>query len=41
VGGDLGLLFHLAFPQLAPSIAPFVIVGMAALFGGAAKAPYR
>ena len=39
VGGDLGLLFHLAFPQLAPSIAPFVIVGMAALFGGAAKAP--
>ena len=26
-------------PTAAPSIAPFVIVGMAALFGGAAKAP--
>ncbi len=39
IGTVVGILMHLAFPVLAPSIAPFVIIGMLAFFGGAAKVP--
>jgi len=39
VGYDTYLVFKILFPSLAPSAAPFVIVGMLSLFGAASKAP--
>jgi CIC family chloride channel protein len=40
-GGAIGGIFHILFPQLilASDIAPFVLVGMAGFFAGAAKTP--
>jgi CIC family chloride channel protein len=41
VGGTVGAVFNLLFPQVVPveAIPAFVIIGMMALFGGVAKAP--
>ena len=41
VGGAVGMLFHILFPDTVPlSVVPaFVAVGMIALFGGISKAP--
>ncbi len=39
VGADLGLLFRHFYHQLVPSLAPFVIVGMASFFAAAGKVP--
>ncbi len=41
VGGALGKIFHMLFPQIVTTqtIPAFVIIGMLALFGGASKAP--
>ena len=39
VGLLFGMLFHTIFPGLVTSVAPFVIVGMLALMGGAGKIP--
>ncbi|MHB1662113.1 MAG: chloride channel protein [bacterium] len=40
-GGAVGGIFHILFPQLilVSDIAPFVLVGMAGFFAGAAKTP--
>ncbi|MCY0859230.1 MAG: chloride channel protein [Sulfolobaceae archaeon] len=39
VGGDLGLIFHHFFPNIASSIAPFIIIGMVSFFAAAGKVP--
>lgn len=39
VGANLGLLFRFFYPDLVPSLAPFVIVGMASFFAAAGKVP--
>jgi CIC family chloride channel protein len=39
IGADVGIIFHLIFPQQVPTIAPFVIVGMLAFYGAAGKIP--
>ncbi len=38
-GGALGLLFHAAWPSLAPQPASFALIGMASFFSAAAKTP--
>lgn len=35
----MGLLFHYLFPNVVPTIAPFVIIGMMSFFAGAGKVP--
>ncbi|MGC9139685.1 chloride channel protein [Athalassotoga sp.] len=39
IGADIGIIFHFIFPAQVPTIAPFVIVGMLAFYGAAAKIP--
>ncbi len=39
LGAFTGVLFHMLFPSIVTGIAPFVIIGMLALFGSAGKAP--
>ncbi len=39
LGGILGVIFRDAFPALVDDPAPFILVGMAAFFAGAAKVP--
>jgi len=39
LGGCVGTLSHNLFPELAPRVAPFVVVGMGAFFAGVANAP--
>ncbi|MEM0362484.1 MAG: chloride channel protein [Sulfolobaceae archaeon] len=39
VGASVGLLFHYFSPNLVPTIAPFVIIGMMSFFAGAGKVP--
>ncbi len=39
-GGALGLLLHDVWPDLVPSPASFVVVGMAGFFAAAAKTPF-
>ncbi len=39
IGADVGIIFHFIFPAQVPTIAPFVIVGMLAFYGAAAKIP--
>ncbi len=38
LGGFFGIIFHHFFPQWVPSVAPFVIVGMAAFFSSVTNA---
>jgi len=39
IGADLGLVFHYFFPNIASSLAPFVIIGMISFFAAAGKVP--
>ena len=39
LGGLVGTLGHQFFPELVPSVAPFIVVGMASFFAGVANAP--
>lgn len=39
LGGSIGTLSHQLFPELVPSVTPFVVVGMGAFFAGVANAP--
>jgi len=39
LGGCVGTLSHQLFPELVPSVAPYVVVGMGAFFAGVANAP--
>jgi len=39
LGGLLGLVFHILFPGVVPSVAPFAIIGMLSFFGAAGKVP--
>ncbi len=39
LGGVVGTVSNHFFPELVPSIAPFVVVGMASVFAGVASAP--
>ncbi|MEZ0248332.1 MAG: chloride channel protein [Thermoproteus sp.] len=39
LGLDVGLLLHALLPTLVVDVAPFVVAGMAAMFGAASRAP--
>ncbi len=39
LGGCVGTLSHMLFPELVPDVGPFVVVGMGAFFAGVANAP--
>ncbi len=39
LGAFIGVLFHIIVPSIITNVAPFVIIGMLALFGSAGKAP--
>jgi CIC family chloride channel protein len=39
LGGSIGTLSHQWFPEVAPDVTPFVVVGMGAFFAGVANAP--
>jgi CIC family chloride channel protein len=39
LGGCVGTLSHQLFPEIVPSVAPYVVVGMGSFFAGVANAP--
>jgi CIC family chloride channel protein len=39
LGGSVGTISHQLFPEIVPSVAPYVVVGMGAFFAGVANAP--
>jgi CIC family chloride channel protein len=39
LGGCVGTISHQLFPEIVPSVAPYVVVGMGSFFAGVANAP--
>lgn len=39
IGGAVGGMFHIIMPDIVPSAAPFIIVGMAGMFAGSSNVP--
>ncbi|BCS91172.1 MAG: chloride channel protein [Candidatus Micrarchaeota archaeon] len=39
IGASYGEIFHILFPAIIPTVAPFVIIGLLTMFGAPAKTP--